>query len=66
MLIYCMSRREVLKEISSWMADLEKDKQIDVQIQRDVSIDKTYLINLFEKEKENIEWIIFQNQWKYY
>ena len=55
MLIYCMSRREALKEISSWMNDLDRDKQIDIQIQRDVSVDKTYIINLFEKDKENIE-----------
>lgn len=52
MMIYCMSRRELLKEISSWTAQLEEDKELEIKIHRDVSIEKTYILDIFEKDKE--------------
>ena len=51
MIIYCQTKEEVLNRISSWIADLKGKKQIEIKIQKDETINKTYIVNISEKRK---------------
>ena len=52
MAIYSMSRRELLKEISGWMNGLDDNQQLKVKIISDYSLDKTFILNIFEEQKK--------------